>query len=154
MKSLQQRINEKVDRSGGPDACWPWQACCNAKGYGNINVNDKTRLAHAVVLELHTGEKANGRHALHRCDNPPCCNPEHLFWGSNTDNIEDRVKKGRSMRGEAVASSVLTPEQVLLIRSRYVPYSREHGTRAIAREFGVCNSAISQAVLGKTWRHV
>lgn len=83
--------------------CWLWTAHCNAKGYGVLRVRDRTWLAHRFAMTLSLGISIPyGQCVLHRCDNPPCCNPGHLFLGTNQDNVHDRESKGRGrpLRGE------------------------------------------------------
>lgn len=84
--------NIKKDKNG----CWVWQKSLSKKGYGNLYFNRKTLKAHRESYRLFNGEFDNKLHVLHKCDNPSCVNPEHLFLGTNLDNVEDRVKKGRS----------------------------------------------------------
>lgn len=92
----------KVDRSGGPDACWPWTGTLvSGKGYGGSHQTDGgPRYAHRRALELTIGRPlTRSEFACHHCDNPPCCNPAHLFLGSALDNARDRDAKGRGIRG-------------------------------------------------------
>ena len=111
------RFHSRVDHSGGPDACWPWTRNRLRTGYGQFWVKDRVILAHRFAWTL-----ANGReipediHAIHACDNPPCCNPRHLSLGTQADNLQDGARKGRvgGMRGKTVAKT--TPEQVQDIR--------------------------------------
>lgn len=90
------RFWTRVDRAGGPDACWPWVAGRFASGYGSFRVGGHNARAHRWLLGHLRGE-ALGRDELgcHRCDNPPCCNPSHLFIGSHGDNTRDMTAKGR-----------------------------------------------------------
>ena len=81
--------------------CWEWGGYTNPSGYGQTRIggrNGKAILAHRLSWLVYIGEIPDGMHILHKCDNPPCCNPSHLFAGTNTDNIIDRVKKNRSNR--------------------------------------------------------
>lgn len=81
----------------GPQAnCWPWLGARTAAGYGYMRIDDKTRTASQIALEL-AGRPAPepGLFALHKCDNPPCVNPDHLFWGTHEDNMADQKAKGR-----------------------------------------------------------
>ena len=140
----------KVDQSEGPDACWPWTAARHERGYGLFSIDGKLRTAQAVALELHTGEKADGRHGLHSCDNPPCCNPAHLFWGSRSDNMSDMHQKQRHprMRGASNGAAKLCEGQIDLVRAS--PKS----ARALAKELGVNRATIDAVRAGKTWVHV
>ena len=95
MKTTKERFWEKVDKSGD---CWKWIAHL-LKGYGRFRLNNKTWSAHRVSWTLHYGEIPEGMCVLHRCDNPGCVNPEHLFLGTRTDNMKDRDQKGRGSNG-------------------------------------------------------
>ena len=102
-RPLADRFWEKVDTSGGPDACWPWTAGRTTRShgpsvyyYGLIRAGDGERrilLAHRVALMLDTGEMPEDRDACHTCDNTLCCNPAHLFWGSHRENMLDYIRK-------------------------------------------------------------
>lgn len=96
---------ERVDQSGGPEACWPWTGRRQSKradgagGYGCFIRGGKTVYSHRWALELTLGRPLGPRMlACHTCDNPPCCNPAHLFEGTFTDNFRDAVAKGRVWR--------------------------------------------------------
>lgn len=81
-----------VDQSAGPDACWPWTGYRMASGYGR----NRHGYTHRYALQLALGRPlADGMEACHRCDNPPCCNPAHLFEGSRLANEQDKTAKGR-----------------------------------------------------------
>lgn len=100
-----ERFWSKVDRGGGPDACWLWTAHKTRGGYGQLRVDGHQATAHRVSWELAHGPipPGHGYHGtcvLHRCDNPPCCNPSHLFLGTNADNMADMKAKGRQARGD------------------------------------------------------
>jgi hypothetical protein len=83
---------------GEPDACWPWTGATDPKGYGKVRVDGKTRLAHRVAYELGHG-KTPGPCVMHKCDNPPCCNPAHLVDGTVVLNNADCIAKGRLRAG-------------------------------------------------------
>lgn len=89
------RFWTKVDRSAGDSRCWPWLAYRGPKGYGRFFAGGKMWVAHAVAWRIENGEPAHGLFVLHRCDNPSCCNPRHLFLGTIQDNNRDMVAKGR-----------------------------------------------------------
>jgi len=92
-RPLEERFWEKVDVRG-PDECWPWTRKHNPKGYGQFR-KDKMVQAHRMAWELTNGPIPDGLDVLHTCDNPPCCNPHHLFLGTNDDNMRDMNSKGR-----------------------------------------------------------
>lgn len=93
----------RVDRSGGPDACWPWTRARtrNVRGeatYGHLSYQGVHYVAHKLAWILTHGPIVGDLKVLHRCDNMPCCNPAHLFLGSLSDNMVDRRNKGRHTR--------------------------------------------------------
>jgi hypothetical protein len=79
---------------GGPDDCWPWTASTDGR-YGVIHVDGKRQKAHRVAWALVNGPIPDGKHICHHCDNPPCCNPAHMFLGDPALNAQDRDSKGR-----------------------------------------------------------
>lgn len=94
--SVDERFWSKVDKSGGPNACWPWTASTQGSGYGAFRLDGRHRNANRVALELHLGRLlAEEEHACHTCDNPPCCNPNHLYVGNAFTNMQDKVRRGR-----------------------------------------------------------
>jgi hypothetical protein len=97
--SLACRFWSKVDKSGGPDACWVWIAkarCQSGTGYGNFGISQGKYIhAHRQAWELTKGKIPEGLHGCHKCDNVLCCNPSHLFLGSHVENMDDMVSKGR-----------------------------------------------------------
>lgn len=86
----------RVDQSGGPDACWTWTRRRDKNGYGIVSWKLKARRAHRMALQLSGVDIPNGMLVCHRCDNPPCCNPAHLFLGTAADNTRDMMSKGRN----------------------------------------------------------
>lgn len=150
--SLADALAQNVDRSAGPEACWPWTGCTSRPGnYGVFKFKGPRLRAHRVAYELARGPVPDGLFVLHRCDNPPCCNPAHLFLGTNTENTADRNAKGRTARGTRSACHRLTDSAVGEIRQR----SAGGESRAsLARAFGVDESTIRGVVNGKYWSHV
>lgn len=92
------RFWEKVDRSGGPEACWPWLGASRDGRYGNFRVDNETVVrAHIYSCEQEHGPPPNPDDVvLHSCNNPPCCNPDHLSWGTQAQNVADMIAKGRA----------------------------------------------------------
>jgi hypothetical protein len=132
--------------------CWEWTGATDRWGYGKFHLKAPSRrmiLAHRASWIIHFGEIPPGMCVLHRCDNPRCVNPEHLFLGSVADNNRDMVSKGRQAKGCTLSN--LTDSDVLAIRSRYANGETQ---ASLAAEFGVASSRISQMCTGKTWKHL
>jgi hypothetical protein len=98
-EKLKTRFFSKV-KIGAPNECWPWLASLTRKGYGKFGINVKTYEAHRVAWMIFNGA-INGMCVCHRCDNPLCVNPNHLFLGTNKDNVLDMVAKGRNVSAYA-----------------------------------------------------
>ncbi len=94
VESFQGMFESKVDIKG-EDECWNWTGCKSKAGYGQF----LGQYAHRIAYEMYTGERVYHLHVLHRCDNPSCVNPSHLFLGTHADNMRDMKDKGRSRNG-------------------------------------------------------
>jgi len=155
---LEKRLWERVDKSAGPDGCWLWTGSSCSLGYGHIGAKPRftTVLVHRIVYELTYGDVPDSIKILHRCDNPRCCNPAHLFPGTLGENNKDRSSKGRTRNavGESNPLAKLTDEQVNTIRTRYVRNSRTDGLAQLSLDYGVSGTRISMIVRGKAWRHL
>ncbi len=142
---------------GTATQCWPFCASCNDNGYGRFRVSRPRRIkgAHVVAWEISTGLSAEGYEICHHCDNPPCCNPRHLFRGTGSDNMLDAYQKGRLALPPSVGiengNAHLTERDVHAIR-RLVA-AGEKNTH-IAPLFNVTHSMVSRIKLGKSWRHL
>lgn len=171
----QERFWGRVDQSGpvvrpGLGACWLWLGPKDRKGYGTTHLTkQRKRGAHQAAWLFTNGHIPDGMWVLHKCDNPPCVRPSHLFLGTSDDNIRDKVAKGRQARGEThwsqqlgassrfargnmLPQAKLTPSMVQEIRrlSRVENWS----ARRIAKHIGVSPSAIDRILLGVSWAHV
>lgn len=159
----------KIDRSAGPNGCWLWTAYRNARGYGVVGFNRKIHLAHRVCYSLKHGAIPPGLFVCHRCDNPPCVNPDHMFLGTQKDNMADCSSKGRINskigdrlwakinpervpRGENNQQAKLTTNKVLKIRELYM--SGNISQRQLAKDFGVSKGTIYYVVKGLVWAHI
>lgn len=133
-----------------PDSnCWLWLASVDGSGYGCLK-DEKGKLikSHRFSYELHKGPIEKGLHVLHTCNNPRCVNPEHLYVGTNFDNILDKVAHGRQAKGEAIKTGKLTTEQVYAIRAA------EGTHREIAKQFGIAHQNVGEIKRGRAWRHL
>lgn len=169
-KTIEQRFWEKVDKNGliHPELgtpCWKWKAC-KIKGYGSIG-----ELAHRVSWKIHNGSIPDSMKVLHRCDNPECTNPDHLFLGSQFDNVHDMIKKGRQKykpaqgashgsktkpesirRGTSHVSRKLTAEEVVEIRF----FHKNLGVSQVrlSQMFEVHRETIRNIVNRQTWKQL
>lgn len=130
------------------DGCWAWTGRLDDKGYARFEYGPH-QLAHRVSWEIHNGPIPMGLCVLHTCDNPPCCNPAHLFLGTRHDNVRDMDQKGRRGGcGSTNKNSKLTEDVVREIRRS------TETSAALARRFGVHNATVHRARFGNHWRHV
>lgn len=146
---VEERFWAKVNVQS-PEECWEWQASKSPQGYGHFGAGDGVTKAHRYSYILHNGPIPEGMHVCHRCDNPPCVNPAHLWLGTANDNNADKVAKGRAYRGEAHQFAKLTHDAVRWIRKN----SPAMSSAAMARELGLCDETVRQVVKGHTWKHV
>lgn len=149
----EQRIRifwSRVDKSGGEDACWLWTGCKSKKGYGRFYWDERMQKAHRVSYFLAFGKWDDGLMVLHKCDNPACVNPKHLFLGTNQDNVEDRGRKNRTAKGEANGAAKLTSVQVIEIRRLYK--EGDLSRLELSRVYEVGDSTINSIVNRKTWK--
>jgi len=134
-----------VDRSG--EGCWEWSRFRNKAGYGYTRWAKKPTMAHRVAYELAVGPIPPGLFVLHTCDNPPCCNPSHLWIGTKADNNRDRAIKGRGRSNP----KKLNEESARLLKWRLINGA---GFRETARAFGVSLPNVLAMCEGRAWKHV
>lgn len=162
--TLEDRFWKRVEKT---DTCWGWSGPFNRKGYGWLTVNRRPFLAHRFSYQLHIGPIPDDMFVCHHCDNPACVRPEHLFLGTNLDNMRDMYAKGRgptgqrsgrhthperTARGERQGSAKLTEAKVREIRQRFAAGGISQ--TALAAEYGVDRSTVGWIIRGKHWRHV
>lgn len=143
------RENIKINSKSG---CYEWIKSKDKDGYGQVRVGKTQKRPHRIMYRLLNGEIPASLHVLHRCDNPSCCRPSHLFLGTQADNVRDRNKKNRQVKGENQRSAKLTVGAVLEIRSKYKMGGHTH--RDLAREYGINHSNIGCIIRRTHWRHV
>lgn len=181
--SLRCRFYSKVFMDRDASACWTWTGSRNSDGYGSIRMSGGASKAHRVAWELENGSIRAGVHVLHRCDNPSCVRPDHLFLGDHDANMRDKSQKGRAHRplgtrhpsvthphrvaqGDRHGSKT-TPERVprgersgraklteAQVREIRARAASGEPQSSIGRSFGVYQGTISQIVLRRSWSHV
>lgn len=133
--------------TGDPNDCWTWTAATE-NGYGRVGIQGRLFLAHRLAWILEFGDLSDDLDVLHKCDNRSCCNPNHLFLGTQLDNIKDMVSKNRHIRGETVPNSKLSANQVNEIRELL-----KNGIKAteIADMFNINTGTVSKIKKGRLW---
>lgn len=148
-------LRSMLDRAASTDECMPWpfhRRGKNGLDYGIVRYGQQQRRVTHVVLELTGRDRPSPQHqALHSCDNPPCCHPRHLRWGTNAENVRDRDERGRTRRGTEIGIAKLTPESVQEMRALS---TQGWSTRRLASRFGVAHFTVRQVIHRRTWRHV
>jgi len=129
--------------------CWEWTACVDSTGYGVIRYLGAGRKAHRVAYETMVAAIPKGMCVCHRCDNPRCCNPAHLFLGTHADNMRDMTAKGRHV--PTYCRAKLTEAQVLDVRARI---ARGESDCSIARVYALSSTAVRSIRLGLRWKKV
>lgn len=154
------RLWPRVNKNGPTPAglttpCWTWTGATADKGHGRISGKKGKRHSmfptHRISWEYHFGPIPDGLHCLHKCDSPRCVQPDHLFLGTNLDNIADMVAKRRHRFGATKPLAKLDDEKV-----RQIFRFRSHGhlQRQIAIHFGITQSVVSMVLSRKIWSHV
>lgn len=142
--TIQERFFSRffIDQKTG---CWEWTAHRDKDGYGVLPGDKKNTRAHRLSYEIHNGEIPDGLFVCHKCDNPGCVNPDHLFTGTAKDNNRDALMKGRNFIGEKNGNAKLSYENVKEI------LSSELNGQQLADKFGVTRATINAIRRGETW---
>lgn len=146
---IKKRFMEFV--SVNPDSeCWEWDGVIR-QGYGRFHLDGKMQTAHRVSWQIYNG-LINGFLVLHKCDNKCCVNPEHLFLGTQRDNVHDMIKKQRhkTLKGSANPNAKLNEEKARQIRDYYADGGTSYAK--LAREFNVSPKLIELVVKNLMWR--
>jgi hypothetical protein len=153
MRSPVDRFWAKADRSAGPEGCWVWTGAAYREGYGSVkdHATRRTRRAHRVAWEIAHGDIPNGLWVLHKCDNPPCVNPAHLFLGTHADNMVDKFAKGRAVCGEQNRRAKLTEEGA---REAFRLTQTGLSDGSVGELVGVSSSCVRHIRLGYAWGHL
>jgi hypothetical protein len=145
-----ERFHSKLNKLD--NGCWEWQGFLDRDGYGRFWLNGKDQRAHRAAWLLFVGDIGqDNEFVCHKCDNPRCVNPAHLFIGTSRDNIDDMVAKRRALSGENNNNSRLTGEQVDEIRRLYA--TGKHPSRKLAKQFNSAKSTILRIIHGHTWKY-
>ena len=130
------------------EGCWEFTGARDSKGYGRIWHIDNTIMAHRASWLVHNGDIPTGLFVLHKCDNPPCCNPDHLFLGTADDNTKDMMNKGRH---KAIRNSILKEDQVREIKDLL---QQGISRRELCARYGVSFGAIDAIKHNRNWRDI
>ena len=153
-------MNEKLDERRlwskinilSDDKCWEWQGAKTTAGYGVIRINYELNYAHRLAWMLKNKAEIPKKGVIcHRCDNPSCCNPNHLFLGTQADNIRDAAKKDRMPKGEVHHMSSISKDDVRHIR--YLGYTNM-SKKKIGEKFGISRQAVTDILCKRTWGHI
>lgn len=143
-----ERFYALCDKTGS-NGCWIWKGNKGKKGYGAFRYKGRTERAHRASWMMFKDSIPHGLQVCHKCDNPSCVNPEHLFLGTSKENNMDKVAKGRQAKGETNRHK-LTSQEVREIRDIYPQLT----ARALGRIYGVNASSVSSAIKGQSWSHI
>lgn len=148
-----ERLFKRVENTAflTDEDCWNWIGCTNNRRYGSIGLAGKVIGAHCYSYLIYKGSIEEGQHVLHKCDNRRCVNPSHLFLGSNYDNIQDKINKGRLPKGDTHNSSVLLSSQVLQMREDYKTETR---LWVLAKRYNIASSTVFKIVNRQRWKHI
>lgn len=157
MRSEKRRFWEKVEVSSSV-GCWYWAGHKHKAGHGQFYFRGRAHYAHRVAWRLTFG-RLQGKFVLHRCDNPNCVNPFHLFLGTQADNVADMIAKGRmaygekrARKGEKHGMAELTNKDVKYLRKAHAQNSKT--VKELSAQFGVTKACIYDCLKRKTWRHI
>ncbi len=148
------RFKAKVAETANPDECWYWRGYVAPGGYGHCTIARKSHDVHRVAFAVAYGGVPDGLEVLHTCDNRTCCNPNHLFSGTQKDNVDDMVAKGRNKAplGEQHGKHLLTAAEVQSIRR--IRSDEGKSLAHIAKAFSVSVGCIRKVVNRVTWKHI
>jgi hypothetical protein len=135
---------KKIDIKS-PEECWEWKGTHLIHGYGLIRILGKRYLTHRLIYELTFGEIPKELYVCHKCDNPACCNPNHLFLGTQADNVKDMITKGR-------CKTKLTSTQIKEIRKLY--QSGNYEQKDLIKMFKISQTNISFIINNKRWNNI
>ena len=145
--TLAEKMAAYTDRSAGPDECWPWTRGKSSDGYGRVYANGGNAIAaHRVAYEMVHGPIPAGAEIMHSCDNPPCCNPAHLRYGSHAENMAEMSARQRAAKGDRHTEMRVTDAGVR--HARWL-HSVGMAQQDIAAIFGVSRPFMSRLIRGE-----
>ena len=151
------RFWSHVDKSPGQGPkgkCWTWTGALDKVGYARMRMGDDLIYVHRIGFTLQFGKIPKGKRVLHKCDNPECTKPEHLFLGDMLDNTQDMCEKDRNVFGVKHPLALLNDDIVRFCRKVYNFHGKRYNANSLAKLFGVSRSNIYSAVTGRSWPHV
>lgn len=154
---LKEKLLSRV--SIDPNGCWIWTRAKNKDGYGYLFYEGKMQRVTRLSYALFNGNISDNKLVLHKCDNPSCINPEHLFLGTHADNANDRNSKGRQAKGERHANAKVKERAVFLYKSlRHLAmnagFGKVVGTKVAMHHSGLNHSTATHINAGRRWRHI
>lgn len=146
------RFFQTIKYPGNDQYCWEWNGYCNEYGYGIFNW-DRHIKAHRFIFECYNGPIPDGLFVCHKCDNPPCCNPEHLFLGTEQDNKNDMVQKNRQAFGTTNGMSKLDDVTIIEILES-IRSGKYTSLQQLCSAYSIAESPIRDIFNRKLWKHV
>lgn len=154
------RFWSRVDKTSHEGGCWLFMGARDKLGYGDVGFKGRHLQAHRLAWIITNGEPGE-LDVLHKCNNPPCCNPSHLYLGTDADNARDRCTTGNQPRGERVRGgrisqgATLTAAQVIEIRRDFKRIGKRTNVKELAKRYpNASRDAVYLAATRKTWRHI
>lgn len=150
-EKLKQRMMDKVEKVNG---CWLFRGCLNSWGYGQVRIQGRTLGAHKVMFELENGKIPKGKQANHTCHVCNCINPQHIYVGTQKENVRDMIEAGRSNYavGERIGQAKLNGKDIIKIRGLIAAGLATK--KGLARTYKVHRATIQAIVKRTTWKHI
>lgn len=151
--SFEQWFWSNIKIHNNKDLCWEWVSSPRQNGYGRVNIFKRSFYAHRVAYELHNNRVIKDSYLIcHSCDNTLCCNPNHLFEGTQGDNMRDCNKKRRNVYGSSCHTASLTEQDIVRIFELYV--DNKQSAKDIARLYTTTYATINRVLNRRIWKQV